>query len=69
MSQEIAQKHGNIMVSTFRKIYGDDFAKDMGPTTKLSVAMETLDRDSKAKLERDAKAGKLDDRIRSEMGL
>lgn len=69
MSQDIAQKHGNIMISTFRKIYGDDFAKNLGSTTKLSVAMETLDADSKKQLEKDSEDGTLDDKIKSEMGL
>lgn len=63
MSQDIERQYGNVMVSTFRKIYGDDFAKDVGPTTKLSVALETLDSGSKSKLQKDADEGTLQDKI------
>ncbi len=35
-SGEISHKHGNTLVSTLRKIYGESFADGFPPTTKLS---------------------------------
>lgn len=66
---DVGRKHGNIMVSTFRKIYGDDFAKGFSPTAKLSTTLETLDKASKTKLMADAKAGTLDDKVTSHSAL
>ena len=37
---KIRQKSGNTLVSTLRKEYGEHFAKDYPPTTKLSELLK-----------------------------
>ena len=42
---QISHKHGNTLVSTLRKVYGQGFAESFAPHTKLSeVLAETGDR-------------------------
>jgi len=60
---EISRKHGNTLVRTLRKIYGNDFAKAFAETSKLSDVLQTLDEPSLSKLVRDHSAGTLERKI------
>jgi hypothetical protein len=67
---EISRKHGNTLVSTLRKIYGDSFAAGFAPHTKLSeVLAETGERSLSQlhldQLHRDHDAGHLERKIAS----
>ena len=43
---ELSRKHGNTLVSTLRKIYGDSFAHGFSGHTKLSDVLHDLDEHS-----------------------
>lgn len=60
---EISKKHGNTLVSTLRKIYGQDFAPGFPPHAKLSDVLETLDEPSLTKVVVDHLAGLLAGKI------
>jgi hypothetical protein len=60
---EISRKHGNTLVHTLRKIYGDSFAPGFRPFQKLSDVLVTLDDHSLSQLARDHEANRLHVRI------
>ncbi len=47
---EISKKHGNSLISTLRKTYGQDFAPKLKDTDKLSDVLDKLDESSLTKL-------------------
>jgi hypothetical protein len=57
---EISKKHGNTLVSTLRKIYGDSFAPEFEPHQTLSEVLRTLDEPSLSRLIEDHKYHRLD---------
>ena len=60
---QLSKKHGNTLVSTLRKIYGESFASAFPAHTKLSEVLKTLDEPSLTKLVHDHEAGHLTDKI------
>ena len=60
---EISHKHGDILVGTLRKIYGQGFAAGYPPTEKLSGVMTYLNETSLSQLRRDHGTGHLDHKI------
>ncbi len=62
---EISKKHGNTLVSTLRKIYGNSFATGFQPHQKLSDILATLDEPSLSKLIKDHEANTLGVKISS----
>ena len=47
---EISKKHGNTLISTLRKTYGEKFAPGFPDSAKLSDVLATLDEPSLHKL-------------------
>ena len=60
---EISKKHGNTLVSTLRKVYGENFAKGFQPYQKLSEVLATLDDESLTQLVKDHESGQLHSKI------
>jgi hypothetical protein len=60
---EISGKHGNILIPTLRKIYGQNFAAGYPETEKLSEVLLTLNETSLSQLRRDYETGHLDHNI------
>ena len=60
---EISKKHGNTLVSTLRKIYGDGFAKGCGPHEKLSDVLAKIDEPSLTKLVKEHESGRLKEQV------
>ena len=60
---ELSKKHGNALVRTLRKIYGQHFAKGCGPDEKLSDVLHKLDEPSLSKLVHDHEHGKLTEKV------
>ena len=60
---EISRKHGNTLVETLRKIYGQGFAAGYPATEKLSEVLHQLNETSLSQLRRDHETGHLDHRI------
>ncbi len=60
---EISHKHGNTLVGTLRKIYGQSFAAGYPETVKLSEVLHQLNETSLSQLQRDHKTGHLDHKI------
>jgi hypothetical protein len=60
---EISHKHGNTLIGTLRKIYGQGFAAGYPPTDKLSDVFVYLNETSLSQLRRDYKTGHLDHKI------
>ena len=60
---EISHKHGNTLVGTLRKIYGQGFAAGYPPTETLSGVMLYLNETSLSQLRRDHGTGHLDHKI------
>lgn len=56
---ELSKKHGNTLVRTLRKVYGQRFAEGCGPDEKLSDVLHKLDEPSLSKLAHDHEHGKL----------
>ena len=54
---EMSRKHGNTLIRTLRKHYGDDFAAGC---EKLSGVLHKLDELSLSRLVRDLESGRLD---------
>lgn len=50
---EISRKHGNTLISTLRKTYGDGFAPGIPGHSSLTDALHLLDEPSLSKLVRD----------------
>ena len=60
---EISRKHGNTLVRTLRKIYGQSFAADQPETAKLSDVLRKLNESSLSQLRHDHETGRLDEQI------
>jgi len=60
---EISQKHGNTLIGTLRKIYGQSFAAGYPATETLSKVLLQLNETSLSQLRRDHETGHLDHRI------
>ena len=60
---EISAKHGNTLIGTLRKIYGQGFAAGYPPTETLSGVMLYLNETSLSQLRRDHGTGHLDHKI------
>jgi hypothetical protein len=60
---EISRKHGNTLVHTLRKIYGQSFAAGYPETAKLNEVLHQLNETSLSQLQRDHKTGHLDHKI------
>ena len=56
---EIGRKHGNTLVGTLRKTYGERFAPGCAERAKLSDVLKKMDDPSLSKLIRDHEAGRL----------
>jgi hypothetical protein len=54
---EISRKHGNTLVGTLRKTYGQSFASGCSEQETLSEVLHKLDEDSLSQLIRDHEAG------------
>ncbi len=61
---EISRKHGNTLVSTLRRFYGDSFAHGFDGHTKLSDVLHALDDTSLSQLVRDHENGALNRKLR-----
>ena len=62
-SGEISRKHGNTLVRTLRKIYGQTFAAGQPETAKLSDVLRDLNDTSLNQLVRDHATGHLEKKI------
>jgi hypothetical protein len=60
---EISKKHGNTLVSSLRKIYGQSFAAGHPETAPLSEVLHKLNETSLSQLRRDHATGHLDKKI------
>jgi hypothetical protein len=60
---EISHKHGNTLIRTLRKIYGQSFAAGYPETEKLSDILHQLNETSLSQLRRDHETGHLEHKI------
>jgi len=60
---EISHKHGNTLIGTLRKIYGQGFAAGYPATEKLSEVLLQLNETSLSQLRRDYETGHLEHKI------
>ena len=60
---EISAKHGNTLIRTLRKVYGQSFAAGYPETDKLSEVLLKLNETSLSQLRRDHETGHLDRKI------
>jgi hypothetical protein len=60
---EISGKHGNTLIRTLRKIYGQSFAAGYPETEKLSEVLLKLNETSLSQLRRDHETGHLEHKI------
>jgi hypothetical protein len=60
---EISGKHGNTLIRTLRKIYGQSFAAGYPDTEKLSEVLLQLNETSLSQLRRDHETGHLEHKI------
>ena len=60
---EISGKHGNTLIRTLRKVYGQSFAAGYPETEKLSEALLKLNETSLSQLRRDHETGHLEHKI------
>ena len=60
---EISHKHGNMLIGTLRKIYGQSFAAGYPATEKLSEVLLQLNETSLSQLRRDYETGHLEHKI------
>jgi hypothetical protein len=60
---EISHKHGNTLIGTLRKIYGQSFAAGYPATEKLSEVLLQLNETSLSQLRRDHETGHLEHKI------
>ncbi len=60
---EISGKHGDTLISTLRKIYGQSFAAGYPATDKLSEVLLQLNETSLSQLRRDHETGHLAHKI------
>ena len=61
---ELSRKHGNTLVTTLRKIYGDSFARGFGGHAKLSEVLADMDESSLSQLVADHDAGNLHAKVK-----
>ena len=57
---KISRKHGNTLIRTLRKTYGEGFASGCADDAKLSDVLTKLDETSLSHLIRDHEAGQLE---------
>jgi hypothetical protein len=57
---KISRKHGNTLIRTLRKTYGEGFASGCADDVKLSDVLTKLDETSLSHLIRDHEAGELE---------
>ena len=62
---QIGHKHGDTLISTLRKIYGQGFAAGYPATEKLSEILLQLNETSLSQLRRDHETGHLEHKIAS----
>lgn len=62
---EISSKHGNTLIRTLRKIYGQSFAAGYPETEKLSEVLLKLNETSLSQLRRDHETRHLEHKIAS----
>jgi hypothetical protein len=62
---EIRGKHGNTLIRTLRRIYGQGFAAGYPETEKLSEVLLKLNETSLSQLRRDHETGHLEHKIAS----
>lgn len=60
---EISHKHGNTLIRTLRKVYGQSFAAGYPETEKLSEVIHQLNATSVSQLRRDHETGHLEHKI------
>ena len=60
---EISGKHGNTLIHTLRKVYGQSFAAGYPETEKLSEVLHKLNETSLSQLRRDHETGHLEHKI------
>jgi hypothetical protein len=60
---EISHKHGNTLIGTLRKIYGQGFAAGYPATEKLSEVLLQLNETSLSQLRRDHETGHLEHKL------
>ena len=60
---QISKKHGNTLVSTLRKIYGNSFTAGHPPTSTLDEVLQKLGETSLSQLVRDHETHYLDKKI------
>ena len=60
---KISRKHGNTLIRTLRKIYGQGFAAGYPETEKLSEVLLQLNETSMSQLRRDHETGHLERKI------
>ncbi len=61
---EISRKHGNTLVSTLRRIYGQSFAPGESESAKLSDVLGKLHETSLTQLVKDHENGGLEEKVR-----
>jgi hypothetical protein len=62
---EIGGKHGNTLIRTLRKVYGQSFAAGFPETEKLSEVLLKLNETSLSQIRRDHETGHLERKIAS----
>jgi hypothetical protein len=60
---EISGEHGNTLIRTLRKVYGQNFAAGYPETEKLSEVLLKLNETSLSQLRRDHETGHLEHKI------
>jgi hypothetical protein len=60
---EISGKHGNTLIRTLRKVYGQNFAAGYPETEQLSEVLLKLNETSLSQLRRDHETGHLEHKI------
>ena len=60
---EISHKHGNTLINTLRKIYGQGFAAGHAGTEMLSEVLHQLNETSLSQIRRDHETGHLEHKI------
>jgi|SRR4051812_43720738 hypothetical protein len=56
---ELSKKHGNTLVRTLRKVYGEHFAEGCSPEERLSDVLQKMDEPSLSRLVHDHEHHKL----------
>ena len=61
---EISKTHGNTLVGTLRRIYGDSFARGFNDNMKLAHVLHTLDDELLSQMVHDHEHGRLEGKIK-----